>query len=78
MQTYFQGKNYFELDVDVGSSKIAYSLYKLFHSGLDSMVCDIGFLIETHEVDEQSERVLGTVRIRHGKLKESIVPATWL
>ncbi|KAJ0253225.1 Enhanced disease resistance-like protein [Hirschfeldia incana] len=60
--TYHRGPNYFEIDVDTGSSggepRVVLEYAK-------SVTVDVGFVIEAKEEDELPERLIGAVRMCH-------------
>ncbi|KAK4765039.1 hypothetical protein SAY86_026129 [Trapa natans] len=62
---YFQGKNYLELDVDVGSSTVARGVVSLVLGYLNNLVIEMAFLIQGNAPDELPECLLGTCRINH-------------
>ncbi len=55
--------NYLEVDVDLSSSSIAGSIFKLCKSFCKGIVLDMAFTIEGQEVDMLPERMIGAVRI---------------
>jgi len=55
--------NYFEVDVDVGSSSVAKSVFNLVKGYAKSLVIDMLFLIEGQCVEELPEQLLGGVRL---------------
>jgi len=64
-QTYYydQKLNYFEVDVDVGSSSVARSILNLVRGYARSVIIDFHFLIEGQKDDELPEQILGGVRL---------------
>ncbi|KAK9823769.1 hypothetical protein WJX72_005371 [[Myrmecia] bisecta] len=68
---YFRGPGYFEVDVDVGSSRAASSVVGLVSGATTSLVIDMAILLEGHTADELPEFLLGTVRFAHLDLKEA-------
>jgi len=64
-QTYHYDKalNYFEVDVDVGSSSVAKSILNLVRGYAKSITIDLLFLIEGQRSDELPEQLLGGVRL---------------
>lgn len=62
-QPYFSGKQYFELDVDIGSSAVANRVVGLVTGYTKKLVIDMGFLIEGQRSDELPERLFGSVRL---------------
>ena len=63
--TFHRGANYFEIQVDVGSSKVAGSIMGLVKSYATSLVIDLAFLIEAQQEDELPERILGAARMHY-------------
>jgi len=64
-QTYYENKekNYFEIDVDVGSSKVGGQIFRLVKGYAKSVVIDFHFLFEGQSPDELPEQLLGGVRL---------------
>lgn len=62
-QPYYRGKQYFELDVDIGSSAVANRVVGLVSGYTKKLVIDMGFLIEGQRHDELPERLFGSVRL---------------
>jgi len=60
---YFHGSNWFEVCVDVGSSRVAGSLMGLVKSYAATLVIDLAFLIEAQTVEELPERLIGGARM---------------
>jgi hypothetical protein len=66
--TYNDGPNYIEVNINVGSSKIASSLNGIIVSSSKSLCVDEGFMIESQEQDELPERFIGLSRFIHCSL----------
>ncbi|CAH0490406.1 unnamed protein product [Peronospora farinosa] len=64
-QPTFRGKQYFELDVDIGSSAVANRVVGLVSGYTKKLVIDMGFVLESQSSDELPERLLGSVRLVH-------------
>ncbi|RMX66730.1 hypothetical protein DD238_003015 [Peronospora effusa] len=62
-QPTFRGKQYFELDVDIGSSAVANRVVGLVSGYTKKLVIDMGFVLESQSSDELPERLLGSVRL---------------
>ncbi|PKI56371.1 hypothetical protein CRG98_023256 [Punica granatum] len=62
---YCRGKNYLELDVDVGSSTVARGVVSLVLGYLNNLVIEMAFLVQGNTPDELPECLLGTCRINH-------------
>uniref|UniRef100_K3WVF6 PH domain-containing protein n=1 Tax=Globisporangium ultimum (strain ATCC 200006 / CBS 805.95 / DAOM BR144) TaxID=431595 RepID=K3WVF6_GLOUD len=62
-QKYFQGKQYLEIDYDIGSSTVAASISKLLLGYSRDLIIDLAFVIEGQTSLELPERVLGCVRL---------------
>ena len=60
-----QGDNYFELDVDVGSSSVARNVTGIAMSYAKSLIVDMGFCLQGNDDNELPEVLMGTVRIVH-------------
>ncbi|QCE09346.1 protein ENHANCED DISEASE RESISTANCE 2-like [Vigna unguiculata] len=62
---YFQGKNYLELGVDIGSSTVARGVVSLVLGYLNHLVIEMAFLIQGNTREELPEFLLGTCRLNH-------------
>ena len=62
---YFRGKNYLELDIDVGSSTVARGVVNLILGYLNNLVMELAFLIQGNTEEELPEFLLGTCRLNH-------------
>eukprot|EP00191_Tetraselmis_sp_GSL018_P015923 CAMPEP_0177595280 /NCGR_PEP_ID=MMETSP0419_2-20121207/10266_1 /TAXON_ID=582737 /ORGANISM="Tetraselmis sp., Strain GSL018" /LENGTH=731 /DNA_ID=CAMNT_0019086717 /DNA_START=95 /DNA_END=2287 /DNA_ORIENTATION=- len=62
-QVYHKGPNYFEVDIDIASSRAARSVVGLVASTTKTVVVNLGILMEGHKEDELPERLLGTVQL---------------
>ncbi|XP_061374973.1 protein ENHANCED DISEASE RESISTANCE 2-like [Gastrolobium bilobum] len=60
---YHRGPNYFEIDVDIGSSAIANAILHLALGYVTTVTIDMGFVVEAHTEDELPERLIGAVRV---------------
>ena len=58
-QYYFRGDNYFEVDIDVGSSSVARNVVGLAIGYSKAIVVDIGFCLQGNEEHELPEVLLG-------------------
>ncbi|KAK6933382.1 Protein ENHANCED DISEASE RESISTANCE 2, C-terminal [Dillenia turbinata] len=63
--TYIRGRNYLELDIDVGSSSVARGVSGLVLGYLSSLVIEMAFLIQAETEDELPEVLLGTCRYNY-------------
>lgn len=61
--TYHSGKNYIELDVDIGSSSVAKGVVNLVLGYLSTLVIELAFLIQANTEEELPEYLLGTCRL---------------
>ncbi|KDD74455.1 DUF1336 hypothetical protein [Helicosporidium sp. ATCC 50920] len=66
---YYRGPNYFEVDVDVTSNPVANSITGLVINAITSLVVDLAFLIEGQDERALPERLLGSIRYNHLRLK---------
>lgn len=57
------GQNYIEVDIDVGSSKVARSLLNLVNSYTKSLVIEFFFLLESKSLALLPEKLIGGVRL---------------
>ncbi|KAG7381813.1 hypothetical protein PHYPSEUDO_005640 [Phytophthora pseudosyringae] len=64
-QPTFRGKQYFELDVDIGSSAVANRVVGLVSGYTKKLVIDMGFVLEGQSPDELPERLFGSARLVH-------------
>ncbi|TKY73074.1 ENHANCED DISEASE RESISTANCE 2 [Spatholobus suberectus] len=69
---YFRQDNFFEIDVDIGSSSVARSVVGLVMGYVTSLVVDLAILIEAKEESELPEYLLGTVRLNRIKLESAV------
>ncbi|XP_019194121.1 PREDICTED: protein ENHANCED DISEASE RESISTANCE 2-like isoform X2 [Ipomoea nil] len=69
---YFKGKNYLELDVDVGSSTVARGVVNLVLGYLNNLVIEMAFLIQGNTPEELPEFLLGTCRLNHLDVSKSV------
>lgn len=60
---YLIGRNYLEIDVDIGSSAVAHAILHLALGYVTSVSVDMAFLIECQSEEELPEKLLGAVRI---------------
>ncbi|XP_077215462.1 protein ENHANCED DISEASE RESISTANCE 2-like isoform X3 [Tasmannia lanceolata] len=60
---YYKGENYFEVDVDIGSSTLASAILHLALGYVTAVTIDMGFLVEAQTEEELPERLLGAVRV---------------
>nr|CAD1820858.1 unnamed protein product [Ananas comosus var. bracteatus] len=62
---YFQGRNYLELGIDIGSSTVARGVVGLVLGYLNNLVIEMAFLIQGNTEAELPEFLLGTCRLNH-------------
>eukprot|EP00511_Aplanochytrium_stocchinoi_P011685 CAMPEP_0204875178 /NCGR_PEP_ID=MMETSP1348-20121228/45245_1 /ASSEMBLY_ACC=CAM_ASM_000700 /TAXON_ID=215587 /ORGANISM="Aplanochytrium stocchinoi, Strain GSBS06" /LENGTH=677 /DNA_ID=CAMNT_0052031465 /DNA_START=13 /DNA_END=2046 /DNA_ORIENTATION=- len=60
---YYRGDNWFEVCVDIGSSRVAGTLMGIVKSYATSLVIDLAFLFESQTYEELPEIILGGCRI---------------
>uniref|UniRef100_A0A2C9V3D3 PH domain-containing protein n=1 Tax=Manihot esculenta TaxID=3983 RepID=A0A2C9V3D3_MANES len=70
---YFRGKNYLELEVDVGSSTVARGVVSLVLGYLTNLVIEMAFLIQGETEEELPEILLGTCRLNHLDATKSVL-----
>ncbi|KAG2301280.1 hypothetical protein Bca52824_029931 [Brassica carinata] len=70
---YRRGSNYFEIDVDTGSSAIMSAVVRLLLGYTKSFVVDVGLVIEAQTEDELPERLIGAVRLCHMDISSAFV-----
>ena len=71
--TYYRGKNFFEVNIDVGSSYIASGIWGLVSSYVTSLVIDLGLVIQANEVEDLPEHIFGVIRVAHVDLGSSYI-----
>ncbi|GLE02668.1 hypothetical protein PINS_up011509 [Pythium insidiosum] len=69
---YFQGKQYLEVDYDIGSSPVASGIVKMLLGLVRDLVIDLAFVIEAQSSLELPERVLGCVRLDSIDLRHAV------
>ena len=57
-----RGANYFEVDVDIGSSSVAASVTNLVAGATKSLAVDMGVLVEGKSSEQLPEQLIGTIR----------------
>ncbi|CAM9856772.1 unnamed protein product [Phaeothamnion confervicola] len=62
---WFRGNNYVELDIDVGSSRVALQATSLAMGYARNLVIDLGFSLQSEFQEELPERLLGSVRLKY-------------
>ncbi|OMO98724.1 hypothetical protein CCACVL1_04086 [Corchorus capsularis] len=62
---YFRGKNYLEVEIDVGSSTVARGVANLVLGYLNNLVVEMAFIIQGNTQEELPESLLGTCRLNH-------------
>ncbi|XP_009770311.1 protein ENHANCED DISEASE RESISTANCE 2 isoform X1 [Nicotiana sylvestris] len=69
---YFEGKNYLELDIDVGSSTVARGVVSLVVGYLNNLVIEMAFLVQANTTEELPEYLLGTCRLNHLDVSKAV------
>ncbi|KAK8552787.1 hypothetical protein V6N13_121168 [Hibiscus sabdariffa] len=62
---YFRGKNYMEVDIDVGSSAMARGAANFLLGYLNTLVLEMAFIIQGDTPEELPETLIGTCRLNH-------------
>ncbi|EEF46834.1 lipid binding protein, putative [Ricinus communis] len=70
---YHRGVNYLEIDVDIGSSKIATAILHLALGYVTSVTIDMGFVVEAQAEDELPEKLIGAIRICQMEMSSATV-----
>ncbi|KAJ9167620.1 hypothetical protein P3X46_019237 [Hevea brasiliensis] len=70
---YHRGANYLEIDVDIGSSKIATAILHLALGYVTSVTVDMGFVVEAQAEDELPEKLIGAVRVCQMEMSSATV-----
>jgi len=60
--TYHKGNGFYEIMIDVGSSKVAGAIMGLVKGYTASLVIDLAFVLESHTDAELPEQILGSTR----------------
>lgn len=71
-QTYHTGTGYFEVDIDVASSRTAAAVVGMVSGATRSLTVDLGILFEGKRDEELPETLLGTVRLDHVDLDAAV------
>eukprot|EP00037_Helgoeca_nana_P019567 m.191427 g.191427 ORF g.191427 m.191427 type:complete len:395 (-) comp24921_c0_seq1:2100-3284(-) len=71
---HFTGANYTEVDIDIGSSRIARGVVGVIIPQGKKMIIDEAFFIEGQQDDELPERLLGLCRCAHYDLDSNTLP----
>uniref|UniRef100_M1C950 Pleckstrin homology (PH) domain-containing protein / lipid-binding START domain-containing protein n=1 Tax=Solanum tuberosum TaxID=4113 RepID=M1C950_SOLTU len=69
---YFRGKNYLELDINVGSSTVARGVVSLVVGYLNNLVIEMAFLIQANTPEELPEYLLATCRLNHLDISKAV------
>ncbi|KAF3627695.1 putative protein-tyrosine sulfotransferase-like isoform X1 [Capsicum annuum] len=69
---YFRGKNYLELDIDVGSSTVARGAVSLVVGYLNNLVIEMAFLVQANTPEELPEYLFGTCRLNHLDVSKAV------
>lgn len=67
--SHYGNQHYVELDIDVGSSRVASTLNGLILRSAKSLCVDEGFLLEGQDEEELPERLICSIRFIHCNLK---------
>ncbi|KAH9703793.1 DUF1336 domain-containing protein [Citrus sinensis] len=70
---YYRGRNYLEIQIDVGSSTVATGVASLVLGYLNNLVIEMAFLIQGETEEELPEFLLGTCRLNHLDVSKSVV-----
>ena len=73
-QTYHRGPRWFEVDIDIESSRVAGAIMGLVKGYTKSLVIDIAFVLESKTAAELPERVLGSARFHRVDLEALLPP----
>lgn len=69
---YIKGRNYLEIDVDMGSSTVANAILHLALGYVTSVSVDMAFLIESQSDEELPEKLLGAVRMAQIEMESAV------
>ncbi|OIV97714.1 hypothetical protein TanjilG_12471 [Lupinus angustifolius] len=70
---YHRGPNYFEIDVDIGSSAIANAILHLALGYVTTVTIDMGFVVEAQTEEELPEKLIGAVRVCQMEMSSATV-----
>ncbi|CAL0305739.1 unnamed protein product [Lupinus luteus] len=70
---YHRGPNYFEIDVDIGSSAIANAILHLALGYVTIVTIDMGFVVEAQTEEELPEKLIGAVRVCQMEMSSATV-----
>eukprot|EP00250_Pteridium_aquilinum_P008082 c17655_g1_i2 orf=328-1053(-) len=73
---YIRGSDYFEIDVDIGSSALASAILHLALGYVNTVTVDMAFLVESQTEEELPERVFGASRISQIEMSAAIFTDT--
>ncbi|KFK23464.1 hypothetical protein AALP_AAs58859U000200 [Arabis alpina] len=71
--SYHKGSNYFEIDVDLGSSAFMAAAVRFSLGYIASLTVDVGCVVEAQTEDELPEKLIGAVRIYQMELSSAFV-----
>ncbi|KFK23463.1 hypothetical protein AALP_AAs58859U000100 [Arabis alpina] len=71
--SYHRGSNYFEIDVDFGSSAILSAALRFTLGYATSLTTDVGFVVEAQTEDELPEKLIGAARLCQNELSSAFV-----
>lgn len=69
---YIRGKNYLEMDIDVGSSATARVVAGKTFSCFSSLIIDIAFVIQANTREELPEQLFGAFRLSHLDISKAV------
>lgn len=62
-QPYYRGEHYFELDIDVNSTRVGSAVVNLVSGYTTKVTVDLAYLLEGQCKEELPEQILGNVRL---------------
>jgi hypothetical protein len=68
--SYIMNERYFEIIVDVGSDKVAKTIVGLSRGCAESLIVDMGFVLEGKDLKSLPEQLMGAVRLEHINFKD--------
>jgi len=71
-QSYHSGPGYFEVDIDIASSRTACAVIGIVQGATRSLTVDLGVLIQGDNEDELPESLIGTVRLDHVDMETAV------
>ncbi|KAJ8759159.1 hypothetical protein K2173_004166 [Erythroxylum novogranatense] len=69
---YFHGKNYLELEIDVGSSQVTRGVSNLVFGYLNNLIVELAFVVQANTEEELPEVLFGACRLSHLDMSKAV------